>query len=185
MPILGVIASSVSGNLIPPYAPSYESIATYVIGAGGSSSVTFSSIPGTYQHLQVRTIQQNSISGSSDLKFTFNGDGAANYSQHYLYTAGSTVNSAATASATYVPGAMLGVTGTPAPSVCDILDYANTNKFKTTKTMMGYDDSSSTAYFFLTSGFWRNTAAITSITCTPLNGTMQQYTTIALYGIKG
>lgn len=39
-----------------PWSPStdYDSIATTTVGAGGAASITFSSIPSTYQHLQIR-----------------------------------------------------------------------------------------------------------------------------------
>ena len=49
MPILGIMASQISGHLSNP---SYESIATYTVGAGGSSTMVFSSIPQTYKHLE-------------------------------------------------------------------------------------------------------------------------------------
>ena len=38
---------------------SYESIATVTVGAGGSSSISFTSIPSTYKHLQIRAITRD------------------------------------------------------------------------------------------------------------------------------
>jgi hypothetical protein len=34
----------------------FESIATVTVGGGGAATVEFTSIPGTYQHLQIRAI---------------------------------------------------------------------------------------------------------------------------------
>ena len=41
-----------------PVLNSYESIATVTVGAGGTSTITFSSIPTGYTHLQIRGIAQ-------------------------------------------------------------------------------------------------------------------------------
>ena len=37
----------------------FESIATVTVGGGGAASIEFTSIPGTYQHLQIRGIIGN------------------------------------------------------------------------------------------------------------------------------
>jgi hypothetical protein len=38
----------------------YKLIASYTTGAGGINTITFSSIPQTYTHLQIRGIARNS-----------------------------------------------------------------------------------------------------------------------------
>jgi len=68
--------------------------------------------------------------------------------------------------------------------VIDILDYANTNKYKTSRNLAGYDNNSG-GRVSLNSGNWRNTNAITSITLTCRSDNFQQYSQFALYGIKG
>jgi hypothetical protein len=67
--------------------------------------------------------------------------------------------------------------------VYDILDYNSTSKFKTARTLLGYDNNGSGAIFF-TSGNWRSTSAITTVTIYPNTGTFAQYSHFALYGIK-
>ena len=62
MPILGIIASS-HVNFIP--TGSFSSIATVTVGSGGSSTVSFISIPQTYKHLQLRGIAKGTTSYSS------------------------------------------------------------------------------------------------------------------------
>ena len=44
----------------------YESIASTTVGSGGSASVTFSSIAGTYSHLQVRFLGRDNRASTQD-----------------------------------------------------------------------------------------------------------------------
>jgi hypothetical protein len=172
----------------------YESIATTTVGAGGAATVTFSSIAGTYSHLQLRhfCITNRGTYAIEDLKINFNSDTAANYSYHLLRGNGSTVVSAAAANASFIyldVASGTSVSNYFGVGVTDILDYSNTNKYKTTRSLTGIDTNGSVAGEFgrveLQSGSWRNTAAVTSIVIAPLNGTQfNQYSSFALYGIK-
>ena len=82
-PMLGIMASQISGHLTPP--SSYESIATYNPTSG--QSVTFSSIPSTFKSLQVRILYLTS--GADNINYRLNGDTGTNYAVHYLFAAGS------------------------------------------------------------------------------------------------
>jgi hypothetical protein len=80
-----------------------------------------------------------------------------------------------------------GVTGTAnsfGVFIMDILDYANTNKLKTTRVLHGQDDNSN-GETGLSSGLWFNTNAITSITIYAAVTNVLEYSHFALYGIKG
>jgi hypothetical protein len=68
-------------------------------------------------------------------------------------------------------------------NVIDILDYANTNKYKTARGLGGYDTNGGGEILF-SSGNWRSTAAITSITLNTDATNWTTATTFALYGIK-
>jgi len=153
------------------------------VGAAGSSSISFTSIPSTYKHLQIRGIWQ--LSAVGNLKIQFNSDTGANYKCHFLYGDGSTTQSSVTSVS---PNAMSlgykGGTSNFAASICDILDYANTSKYKTIRSLDGNDRNGAGDIEF-DSGLWLNTAAVTSITLTPQSGTINQYSSLALYGIKG
>lgn len=195
-PILGIIASQ---NYIR-ITSSYESIATTTVGAGGSSSVTFSSIPSTYTHLVVRgSIQSNRGSYAIDnATVRFNSDSGANYSRHNLDASASTTTAPeayGTGGATF-GGPIPVVTGVATNVfngfVMDVLDYASTNKYKTLRILGGYDVNGTTGTgsfggtVGIYSGAWQNTAAVTSITLAPVDGTaFTQYSSFALYGIKG
>jgi len=78
---LGIFASANQSAA----ATSYESIATVSVGSGGATSAEFTSIPGTYTHLQIRCLTGSSNPGAG-MKIEFNSDtSTANYRNHYLY----------------------------------------------------------------------------------------------------
>lgn len=162
----------------------YESIQTYTVGSGGSATITFSSIPSTYTHLQVRCL---TLSGSTsgDVRMQFNSDTGTTYSIHNLFGDGATVTAQGSANTTYITGAFSGSTTQPGVSVIDILDYADTNKYKTARILAGLDVNGAGGYALFSSGVWRNTAAVTSITFFINAVDLNQYSSFALYGIKG
>ena len=178
--IAGVLAPQ-----IPTPTGDYESIQTVTVGSGGQATVSFTSIPATYKHLQIRYLAADSRTGTpySYGYLTFNSDSGANYSEHALYGDGSTIGSGAGVSNTKIPNIIGDATHFGA-GVIDILDYANTNKYKTLRSLSGSDENGS-GIMNVGSGSWRNTAAITTITITPLTANIRQYSSFALYGIKG
>ena len=96
--------SMLAGNTTwVPYTPtgSYESITTVTVGAGGSSTISFSSIPSTYQHLQVRFNGSITTSGGA-MGIYFNSDSTStNYYQHVVYGSGAGAAAAARESAVH------------------------------------------------------------------------------------
>lgn len=187
-PILGIYASSASPNI---YGNSYESIAT-INGDGSSSSITFSSIPSTYQHLQIR-VTAREASGTNVFGNTTvqaNGDTGSNYTMHQLYGDGTAYSNGSSGygSAT----AMVNIAGNSAAAstmgvgIVDILDYTNTNKLKTFRCLTGTDNNTGSGYILLRSQLWNSTSAITSLTLTDTSGVAFTSTSsFALYGIKG
>ena len=185
-PILGIWASAQQSAFVA--TNSYESIATTTVGSGGSATVTFSSIPATYTHLQIRGIIRQSTGGFDQALAQFNSDTGNNYARHNLLGNGSTpsaeaVNPTNKISIAVIPGSSQSASVFGA-TVVDILDYTNTNKYTTTRAFAGTDNNGS-GYNWFSSGLWQNTAAITTITITPGGGNFVQYTQFALYGIKG
>lgn len=183
-PILGIYASQISGHLWP--ASSYYQIATTTVGAGGVASVTFSGIPATYTHLQIRAFWRNS-NATDTTWIRINSDTGSNYAWHTLRGNGSAASAAGSASvtATELPFATYSGTTSNVFSglVTDVLDYANTNKFKTIKHLGGADLNGS-GRVDLNSGLWQNTNAITTILFYPSSGNFNQYSQFSLYGIK-
>ncbi len=174
----------------------FESIATATVGSGGSSFVEFTSIPSTYKHLQIRmssryTGTQNS---GAAIYLQFNSDTGSNYSLHRLlgYTnlSETGTSSASQTDRTYMQaGYTTGGSSTAnmfSAQITDVLDYGNTNKFKTIRTLNGYDTNTDSGYrsVGLHSANWRSTSAVTSIKIFPETDGWAQYSHFALYGIK-
>jgi len=190
MPILGIMASQISGHLFAP-SGAYDSIATTTVGVGGASTVTFSSIPSTYKHLQIRcNWAATTAAYLEDATFYFNSDTTGtNYRSHRLAGVGTSASSGSVQSTGYFiyPGEIPGTLypNVFASTVIDIMDYANTNKNKTVKTILGFEANDS-GRINLSSGLWMNTSAINSITFKiPFTYSIAQNSTFALYGIKG
>ena len=178
-PILGILASSMKGE-----TNSYESISTVTVGSGGTATISFSSIPSTYTHLQLRafTATASSITG---IKGRFNSDTGSNYAYHLIFGTGSTAGaSAATGQSSYQPG-FTSSTTQPSVFIMDVLDYANTNKYKTTRSLDG-GDANGSGDIVLYSGLWQSTSAINAMSFFLADSSnFPQYTQFALYGIKG
>ena len=190
-----LVSAWVGNGLVTDFG-SYESIATTTVGVGGSSTITFDNISGTYKHLQVRYIARNSGTGDNfiAMKWIFNSDATAVYSNHYVYGQGGGVTgSNATSSASSAGGDGLlgmikdnaaGYTNMYAAGVLDILDYANTNKYKTCRLLWG-EDLNGSGRVALQSANWQKTTAINRIDFSCATGDFMQYSSFALYGIKG
>jgi len=183
-PILtGIVASGISGHLS---TNSFESIQTVTVGAGGSSTISFSSIPSTFKHLQIRYLAVTA-SGGNVLVQVGNGspDTGSNYSRHQLYGDGSSAGATATTSTNGMnTGYLPGTSNYPGAGIADLLDYANTNKNKTLRSLGGGDVNGAGGYISLWSGLWLSTSAINTIQIT-CAGSFNQYSSFALYGIKG
>jgi hypothetical protein len=192
MPIVGSFAGAsarayglqAGGIEIGDFAP----ISTVTVGSGGQANIEFTSIPSTYTHLQFRGILKRT-SGSFDVDtFQFNGDTASNYSYHNLYADGTSVGVSGSGTVPFcygivTPGSTQG-TSNFGVFILDILDYANTNKYKTARSLSG-TDSNGSGYSWFSSSSWQSTSVISSIKFTPASGSYAQYTSIALYGVKG
>jgi hypothetical protein len=171
------------GNGLVTNLGDYESIATTTVGSGGQATITFASIPSTYKHLQIRYLALSAGTFTADNVARFNSDTGSNYAFHFIYGTGASALAAAASTQTSM---VMGTTPDatyPCVAVVDILDYANTNKYKTVRTLAGIDRNGS-GYVYLQSGLWQSTAAISTITINSPTGNYNQYSSFALYGIK-
>jgi hypothetical protein len=184
----GILASSASYEA----STSYQSIAT-LSGNGSSGSLTFSSIPSIYQHLQVRILVRGARAlPAEQLYVRLNGDGGNNYAYHYMYGDGVTqVSSGVSSNNVFLVNefpAANETSGVFSTSIIDILDYGNANKYKTMRSLSGYDNNNNSANYtgkiWLGSGLWMNSTSVTSLTVLS-NGAFASNTSVALYGIKG
>jgi hypothetical protein len=180
---LGILASSgLAGG-------DFESIATVTVGSGGASTIEFTSIPSTYQHLQIRMVgrESGSVTGNA-ARLRLNSDTGSNYATHRIDGNGSAAGAVGYASLDRID--VQRVTGASAAAstfgvmVVDILDYASISKNKTVRALGGCDLNGS-GFVNLTSGLWMSTSAITTLTLLPIGtASWAQHTTAALYGVK-
>jgi hypothetical protein len=128
------------------------------------------------------------IYGTADVSglIRFNSDSGSNYSWHWILGNGSAASATASVSASHGIAGIGAASSTDVPgsSIIDILDYTDTNKYTTIKDLSG-TDANGNGYVSFRSSSWRNTAAVTSITLAPTSGNWKQYSSFALYGIKG
>jgi hypothetical protein len=166
----------------------FQSIETVTVGVGGQAAVTFSSIPQSFKHLQIRAITRNNGANTQQaFPVNFNADSGANYAAHYLQTnppSGVIAGGGVSSSINWIYAVGSSTTaGIFNPTIIDILDYQNTNKYKTVRTFNGWDFNSG-GYISYASGSWRNFDAINSITFSHASN-FSQYSQFALYGIRG
>ena len=167
--------------------PAFESIASTTLGSG-TYSVTFNSIPATYQHLQIRIMKIQT--GNDSTLMQFNSNTAANYTTHGIWGSGASVGAIGYANTNFIYTTSYAVSANssfPVVQIIDIHDYASTTKNKTVRFFSGNNQNSTDGGIDLGSGLWRSTSAISSINIFHDSGgtNMSAGTTIALYGIKG
>lgn len=167
----------------------FESIATVTVGSGGASNIEFTSIPSTYQHLQIRAILMGT--DGSDWRSAYirvgNGsiDTGSNYAYHTLGGNGSSAFAGGAASQSFgLAGYATSSTNIPGPTLLDILDYGSTSKTKTLRCLTGSERNATPSELLLTSTLWNSTSAIDTIRLYPSGGSFRQYSTAALYGVK-
>lgn len=197
-PIFGIVSASLTANY--DFGSMFP-IRSYVVPSGGTTSTfTFDNIPQTYSHLQLRfTAGSNGSFGDDNwTRLIINGTTTAanNYTRHELYgynsaiTGGASINNSNDNLYFLVPGT---IGSGWACGISDFFDYTNTNKYKTVKTLIGWDNNASNPAGTAASGrinltshlYLANTNAITSIRVDMYSGDyFRQYTQFALYGVK-
>ena len=170
-----------------------EAIGSYIVPSSGPTTVSFTSIPQTYTHLQLRCFARGTVAQTEMQTFLqFNSNADNNYSYHgmrgdgvstYSFSGGANVASISGVTRFSAANATSGIYGV---GITDIFDYTNTSKFKTVRSAGGSDINNATSgQIYITSGNWRSTSAITSILI-GINdgGNFVQYSSFTLYGIK-
>jgi hypothetical protein len=182
--------SSASNSITTDSIPSfYESISTVLVGSGGQSTIEFTSIPSTYTHLQVRFITSNT-SDNYYIQMQFNSS-TNDYHWHRFDGDGTNVtvtNNTSPSACVVGVNSVTANTNVMSSGVVDILDYANTNKYKVSRSLHGFNANSTDAgqqKIGLYGSLWKNTNAITSIKFLSAAGNFAQNSSFALYGIKG
>jgi hypothetical protein len=159
-------------------------LATVNVPSGGAASVSFSGIPATYTHLQIRGIAKSDVSQAFLIRS--NNDSTNSYYNHELIGDGNNASSTSRTPRTGFVVAPQGISATSnifAGFVVDILDYTNTNKYKTFRALSG-NDLNGSGYVWFNSGAYPQITAITQIDLVSNGSSFSQYSSFALYGIK-
>jgi len=162
-------------------------ISTITVGSGGAASIDFTSIPATYTDLFVQiSLRSNYANPYSNPIVRFNG-ATTNYSGKQLLGNGATASSSGM---NYTDGIDL-PTMPAATNTANVFgsaglyipNYASAN-YKSVSNEGGEEFNSATAYLMLVAGLWSNTAAINQVTIVDKLGSLVQYSSATLYGIK-
>jgi hypothetical protein len=165
-------------------ANTYTLISSVTVGSGGAASMGFTSIPATYTDLVVKVSARDDRALTVDgVLISFNGS-TSNFTNKYLDGDGASTSSGTLARLTAnAPGAT--ATGSVfGNGEIYIPNYASSN-YKSFSGDSVTENNATAALAGLFANLWSDTAAITSITLTPSNGTLfDQYSTAYLYGIS-
>lgn len=170
----------------------FVKIASVTVGAGGASSIDFTSIPSTYTDLVVKISARSNRSDGityDNLSIRFNGS-STGYTNRMVFGNGSSASSAVGSTSFISWGYATGNTGVTSNTFGSvdlyIPNYAgSTNKSVSLDSVT--ENNATSAIASLSAGLWSNTSAITSISiaataeASPL---LLQHSTATLYGIK-
>lgn len=164
-------------------ATTFVKIATVTVGAGGSATIDFTSIPSTYTDLCLKmSSRDNSSFVANNIVLSLNGS-SASFSTRNLYGNGSTATSNTNTGAG-LANAANSTANTFSNTEIYFPNYAgSTNKSYSTDSVV--ENNATEAYDWFYAGLWSNTAAINQITITAgSSASFRQYSTATLYGIS-
>lgn len=157
-------------------ASTYTPIATTTLGSN-TSSVTFSSISGSYTDL-VLVVAGTLTTGTDNIALQFNSDTGTNYSVTYILGDGSVASSNRSSNIANAGRCVMGTSSSS--TIYSINNYSNSTTYKTVLGRGGMASYGVDARVSL----WRNTAAITSILVFPTSYQFATGCVLTLYGIK-
>lgn len=172
-----------AGGLSGPFE-----LITTINGDNTSKVITFSSIPQTYKHLQIRFVASTNLNESTATTMRFNGISSTTYASHRVYSDSNSAIASGQTNGTqiFLGGIQAGIQPQPTVAIVDILDYASTVKNKTAMAMFGLIGEAGAREITLSGGFLNSTAAISSISIQNIGiygfNTASRF---SLYGIKG
>lgn len=164
--------------------PAFEAIASTTLGSA-AATITFSSIPSTYEHLQLRIYSQLDNAALRSMRLRFNNDsGASSYRWHTLNGNNTTVTASGSVATSEIQFASVNRnTQSYSGILIDIFDYASPNKNTTVKSIFG-NDSNGVGYIGINGGVWLNTSQVNRIDFITSANSYDTGSVIALYGLK-
>lgn len=196
MPILGVIASSISGNLNPPpynVLTGYVALASYTFLNSSVNTISFGTIPTDYKHLIMITQLQGTADSGTKLYFnndTTNGNyaGAGGFTAAGAHESAVSVSNALSSQGITDLVKLTSSSGNATGSafgIIEINDSSSSTKLKVVRGMQGtLTPNTNGELGFLYGAYTGSTAAISQITLTVTTGNYNTNSRIDLYGIN-
>lgn len=159
-----------------------------------AASVTFSSIPSSYDHLYLLISARSAGSGTNGyIRTQLNSDTGSNYSYTRLTASTATPSSSRSTSQTALGYWFITGDGNAADTFgvvkVWIPNYANTSNFKQVLSESVKEDATAADWYWgvrLEAGLWQSTAAIDTIHMVETDAeNFMQYSSFTLYGVTG
>lgn len=166
-------------------ANTFVALATVTVGAGGASSISFTSIPQTYTDLVIKISARgtDTFGNAGHVGYVKPNGSTSNLTRRILFGSGSSAGSdTGTDWAFYVDPSDY-TSSTFGNTEVYIPNYTSSNN-KSASFDSVSENNATAAYSMLSAGLWSNSAAITSLTLSLAAGNFAQYSTATLYGIK-
>lgn len=172
-------------------ANTYTLIASNTL-TSNATSVTFSSIPGTYTDLVVRVSARNTAPGTYEaFRIEFNGSSTAVYSNTYALGNGSAASSGRDSNNSFISAPYSNGNGATSNTFSSHEIYIPSYTVSQNKPLSVFSatetnaSTANAAWTGITAGLWRNTSAITQITFVSPGGyDYVSGSSFWLYGIK-
>lgn len=186
----GYISVDGGTNWIQNYPPQTKIAENILVGT--AASVTFSSIPQTFRHLNLKMLTRGDTAAAFTVaRIRFNGDTGANYDNEQISANGASLAAFETLNATGSDvgesAAATAVAGSSSFHLVQIPFYTGTTFWKSLSTLHQLQAQTSGGaanahYAKVWVSRWRNTGAITSITIFPAAGNFIAGSSFILYG---
>lgn len=167
-------------------ANTFVKIASATVGAGGAAGITFSSIPSTYTDLVVKaSVRVVDSGGPYGFNGYFNSYGTS-YNSRQLVGDGTNASTQSYSFAVFLGGNIPGgseTANTFSNTEIYIPNYTSSNN-KSFSVDSVSENNATTAYQVMVANTYLATTAISSMALGPSSGTLAQYSTFTLYGIK-
>lgn len=166
-------------------ATTYVLLGSVTVGAGGASSIDFTSIPGTYTDLVVKVSLRTDNTDAQGLVWFNNDTTALNYSRIRLIGEGSGAPSSASASDSkwlFVNDSSK-TSSTFGNGEIYVPNYTSSNQ-KSVSVDAVQENNATYTIDGLYAGKWSGTSAINRVTVAAQTGNFVQYSTAYLFGIR-
>lgn len=171
-------------------ANTFTPISTVTVGSGGAATIDFTNIPSSYTDLCLKISVRAAATNwtTTAVRITFNTVGGTSYTRKTMYNTSAGSAGSDSASGVAFLGGIGGQGSSSTGSVFAIADFYIPNyagsAYKTVSINSISENNGTDTAQQMTAGMFSNTSAISSISIVDAFGNFNQYSTVALYGIK-